>query len=134
MTEAPVYTAETDGVIVRVAVSYLPQQSEPPKRYVWAYQIEIENVSQRTVQLKRRHWIITDGLGRTEHVEGPGVVGEYPVIAPGETYTYTSGCPLATDSGSMVGTYLMEADGGETFEAAIPAFSLDLPVRRRTVN
>ena len=131
---APVYSAETNGVIVRVVVSYVPQQSDPPKRFVWAYMVEIENTGPVTVQLLSRQWIITDAQGRVEKVEGPGVVGEQPVIAPGETYQYTSGCPLPTPSGSMVGHYRMAIEGGDLFDAAIPAFSLDLPTARRTVN
>ena len=81
-----------------------------------------------------RHWIITDGVGRVEEVEGPGVVGEQPVIEPGATYQYTSGCPLTTSSGSMVGTYRMVLDDGREFDAEIPHFSLDLPQRRRVLN
>lgn len=132
--DSPVYAAETDGVEVRVVVSYLPQQSDPPQRYVWGYLIEIENRSAMTVQLLRRHWIITDALGRVEEVEGPGVVGEQPVIPPGETYRYTSGCPLPTSSGTMTGSYRMHAADGRAFDCAIPPFSLDLPARKRTVN
>ena len=132
---APVYEAETNGLVVRVVVTYVPQQSDPPKRYVWAYMVELENTGPKTVQLLSRKWIITDAQGRIEKVEGPGVVGEQPVIEPGETYQYTSGCPLPTPSGAMVGTYRMSVDGGEDFfDAAIPAFSLDLPSARRTVN
>jgi len=134
MDEAPVYEAETRGVVVRVVTSYLPQQSDPPRRYVWAYMIEIENTGDETVQLLSRHWIITDAHGRVEEVEGPGVVGEQPVIEPGETYQYTSGCPLTTPTGSMAGTYRMVLDDGREFDAEIPAFSLDLPDRRRTLN
>jgi ApaG protein len=129
-----IYEAETNGVAVRVVTSYLPEQSEPPGRYVWAYRIEIENRGEVTVQLISRHWIITDAQGRTEEVEGPGVVGEQPTLEPGQSHTYVSGCPLATPSGSMVGSYKMLVSGGEAFEAAIPAFSLDLPGARRTVN
>ncbi len=132
--DSPVYEAETQGVAVRVSTSYLPQQSEPPQRYVWAYAIEIENRSPRTVQLVSRHWIITDGRGRVEEVEGLGVVGEQPILRPGDTHSYTSGCPLPTPTGSMMGTYRMLVDGGEAFEAVIPAFSLDLPGARRVVN
>lgn len=132
--EAQVYEAETNGVAVRVVTSYLPDQSEPPQRWVWAYQIEIENRGQTTVQLISRHWIITDGQGRVEEVEGPGVVGEQPVLHPGQRHSYVSGCPLGTPSGSMVGSYHMQVQGGEAFDAAIPAFSLDLPGARRVVN
>lgn len=131
---APVYSAETNGLIVRVVVTYVPQQSDPPKRWVWAYMVELENTGPVPVQLLSRKWIITDGQGRIEKVEGPGVVGEQPVIEPGETYQYTSGCPLTTPSGAMVGTYRMQVEGGDFFDAAIPAFSLDLPEARRVVN
>lgn len=131
---APVYVAETNGLIVRVVVSYLPQQSDPPNRYLWAYMVELENTGPATVQLLSRKWIITDGQGRVEKVEGPGVVGEQPVIRPGETYQYTSGCPLPTPTGSMVGRYRMAVEGGDFFDAAVPAFSLDLPTAPRTVN
>lgn len=131
---APVYTAETNGLIVRVVVSYVPQQSTPPRQFVWAYMVEVENTSDIAAQLVSRHWIITDATGHVEEVEGPGVVGDQPVIAPGEVYNYTSGCPLPTPSGSMVGTYRMVPELGDAFDAEIPAFSLDLPGQRRTVN
>jgi ApaG protein len=133
-TDSPIYEAVTRGVLVRVVVSYLPQHSEPPSRYVWAYMVEIENNGDQAVQLISRHWDITDGLGRLETVDGDGVVGEQPVIDPGQTHRYTSGCPLTTDSGSMVGTYHMQLAGGDAFEAVIPAFSLDLPGARRSMN
>ena len=130
-----VYEAVTRGVRVRVVASYLPQQSDPQEgRWVWAYVIEIDNEGEETVQLVDRHWIITDGHGRVEEVQGPGVVGEQPVLAPGDSYQYTSGCPLGTDSGVMVGSYGMITAGGERFEAAIPAFSLHMPGADRTVN
>ena len=130
-----VYEAETRGVRVRVATSYLPQQSDPEEgRWVWSYVIDIENDSGETVQLVDRHWIITDALGRVEEVQGPGVVGEQPVLEPGDSYQYTSGCPLGTDSGVMVGSYGMITERGERFEAAIPAFSLHLPGADRAVN
>jgi ApaG protein len=134
MTDRP-YEAETRGIIVRVRPQYLPEQSEPEaRRWVWAYAIEIVNASAETVQLISRHWIITDALGHVEEVQGPGVVGEQPTLRPGEAFTYASGCPLTTPSGSMVGTYRMVGDGGERFDIAIPAFSLDLPGARRVVN
>ena len=130
-----VYEAETRGVRVRVGASHLPDQSDPEEgRWVWAYMIEIENTGSETVQLVDRHWIITDANGRVEEVQGPGVVGEQPVLQPGDSYQYTSGCPLGTDSGVMVGSYGMITGGGERFEAAIPAFSLHLPGADRAVN
>lgn len=132
---APLYQAETLGIIVRVSPVYLPDQSEPDLgRWVWAYHVEIENAGLVTVQLLRRRWIITDGLGREEIVEGPGVVGEQPVLAPGQMHAYTSGCPLPTPSGVMEGHYAMVTETGVAFEAQIPAFSLDLPREKRVLN
>lgn len=133
-SEAP-YEAETEGYVVRVRPTYLPDQSDPDEhRFVWAYSVEIENRGRQAAQLVSRHWVITDAAGRVEEVKGPGVVGEQPTIRPGETYAYASGCPLTTRSGLMVGTYEMITDDGERFEIAIPAFSLDLPEARRVVN
>jgi len=135
MHSAPAYTAETEGVVVRVRPSYLAGQSDPAEgRWVWAYQIEIVNLSGGPVQLVARRWTITDALGRVEEVRGPGVVGEQPVIEPGDSYAYASGCPLTTPSGSMVGAYFMQDAEGRMFEAAIPAFSLDVPDARRVPN
>jgi ApaG protein len=134
MRKPGTYQAETNGVVVRVTPTFLPDQSDPPQMWVWAYAVEIENRSERTVQLVSRHWIITDALGRVEEIAGPGVIGEQPVLRPGAVHAYASGCPLPTSSGSMVGTYRMLVEGGDTFDAAIPAFSLDLPGARRTVN
>lgn len=135
MHSAPAYTAETEGVVVRVRPSYLAGQSDPAEgRWVWAYQIEIVNLSGGPVQLVARRWTITDALGRVEEVRGPGVVGEQPVIDPGDSYAYASGCPLTTPSGSMVGAYFMQDAEGRMFEAAIPAFSLDVPDARRVLN
>ena len=129
------YEAVTKDVAVRVRPSFLPEQSDPQeRRWAWAYRVEIENRSAETVQLVSRHWIITDAIGRVEEVKGPGVVGEQPTIRPGEVYAYASGCPLPTSSGVMVGAYEMITDGGERFEAAIPAFLLDTPDARRVVN
>jgi ApaG protein len=134
MTDAP-YQAETDGFIVRVRPEYLPEQSEPDeRRWVWAYHIQIVNASARAAQLISRAWVITDGLGRVETVEGPGVVGEQPVLKPGDAYAYSSGCPLRTHTGSMVGAYIMQAEDGARFAIDIPAFSLDSPSERRVVN
>jgi ApaG protein len=133
--ESPVYEAVTRGVMVRVVTNYLPAQSCPEdSRFVWAYMVEIENHSEETVQLVSRKWIITDGLNRTEEVAGPGVVGEQPRLKPRDAFRYTSGCPLSTPSGEMRGTYQMVTDGGDVFEAVIPAFSLHLPGAHRAVN
>ncbi|MCO8030528.1 Co2+/Mg2+ efflux protein ApaG [Brevundimonas diminuta] len=135
MHSAPAYSAETEGVVVRVRPSYLAGQSDPAEgRWVWAYQVEIVNLSGGPVQLVARRWTITDALGRVEKVRGPGVVGEQPVIEPGDSYAYASGCPLTTPSGSMVGAYFMQDAEGRMFEAAIPAFSLDVPDARRVLN
>ena len=135
MHSAPAYTAETEGVVVRVRPSYLAGQSDPAEgRWVWAYQVEIVNLSGGPVQLVARRWTITDAMGRVEEVRGPGVVGEQPVIEPGDSYAYASGCPLTTPSGSMVGAYFMQDAEGRMFEAAIPAFSLDVPDSRRVLN
>ena len=120
--------AETRGVIVRVSVSYLPEQSEPGRgRWFWAYHIRIENAGPFTVQLLTRHWIITDGRGARHSVEGEGVVGEQPMIEPGASFDYVSGCPLSTPTGSMQGTYHMIGEDGSAFDVAIPKFSLIAP-------
>ncbi|MDQ8027091.1 MAG: Co2+/Mg2+ efflux protein ApaG [Brevundimonas sp.] len=135
MYDTPAYEAETDGILVRVRPSYLAGQSDPEGgRWVWAYQVEIVNLSASPVQLVARRWTITDALGHVEEVRGPGVVGEKPTIQPGDSYSYASGCPLGTPSGSMVGAYSMVDDLGRMFEVAIPAFSLDVPGERRVLN
>jgi ApaG protein len=108
------YSETTHSIKITVKPFYLDEQSSPDEgRFVWAYHVRIENQGGETVQLRRRHWRITDGRGRVEEVEGPGVVGEQPVLRPGEAFEYTSGTPLPTPSGIMVGTYEMEADGGQ---------------------
>ena len=135
MYESRAYEAETDGIVVRVQPSYLAGQSDPDAgRWVWAYPVEIVNLTGVPVQLISRRWVITDARGQTEEVSGPGVVGEQPTILPGESYSYASGCPLGTASGSMVGAYSMTDAAGRAFEAAIPAFSLDVPGERRVLN
>jgi ApaG protein len=122
------YSETTRSIKVTVRPVYLEEQSSPAdSQYVWAYQVRIENQGSETVQLRKRHWRITDGMGRMQEVRGPGVVGEQPVIPPGESFEYTSGTPLQTPSGIMVGSYEMETRQGESFEVAIPAFSLDSP-------
>ena len=135
MHDAPAYSAETNGILVRVRPSYLAGQSNPEGgRWVWAYQVEVVNLTGAAVQLMARRWTITDGLGRTEEVRGPGVVGEQPRIEPGDAYSYASGCPLGTPTGTMVGAYYFTDAEGRSFEAAIPAFSLDTPDARRSLN
>lgn len=120
--------AETRGITVRVSVSYLPEQSEPHRgRWFWAYHIRIENDGPQPVQLLTRHWIITDGRGNRHSVEGEGVVGEQPVIAPGASFDYVSGCPLSTPTGHMQGSYHMIGEDGTAFDVAIPKFALMAP-------
>ena len=119
---------ETRGITVRVSASYLPEQSEPDRgRWFWSYHIRIENESPVTVQLLTRHWTITDGRGGKHSVEGEGVVGEQPLIAPGGSFDYVSGCPLATPTGHMQGNYRMIGEDGSTFDVAIPKFALLAP-------
>jgi ApaG protein len=128
------YETVTQGIRVRVKPEYLEEESAPAdSRYVWAYTIDIINEGSETVQLKTRHWRITDASGRTEEVRGPGVVGETPVLEPGESFQYTSGCPLTTPSGIMVGTYQMTTQTGGRIDVAIPAFSLDSPHGKRSM-
>jgi len=119
------YSAESHGVVVRVAASFLAEQSQPARgRWSWAYHIRIENHGDVEVQLLTRRWIITDGRGARHRVEGDGVIGAQPVIAPGESYDYVSGCPLDTSTGSMEGSYQMVSADGSTFDATIPRFPL----------
>jgi len=122
------YDRETRSIRVTVTPTYLEEQSEPEDDYfLWAYTIQIENCGSEVVQLKSRRWRITDALGHVHEVNGAGVVGEQPVLSPGEMFEYTSGAPLSTPSGIMVGAYQMETTGGETFDVDVPAFSLDSP-------
>ena len=126
------FAETTRGITVRVSVSFLPEQSEPEKgRYFWAYHIRIENEGQMAAQLMTRHWEITDGRGAKSLVEGDGVVGDQPVVMPGASYDYVSGCPLTTPSGHMVGSYGMVAEDGSSFDVAIPKFLLTAPVTVR---
>jgi ApaG protein len=123
------YSRTTRGICVTVRSFYLADQSEPDEgRYVWAYRIRIENQGRETVQLLRRTWHITDARGRTQRVQGAGVVGQQPLLEPGESFEYTSGTPLETPSGFMYGAYHMVVSAsGEAFDVEIPAFSLDSP-------
>ena len=126
------YVAETRGVVVRVSVAFLPEQSEPQRgRWFWAYHVRIENIGPVTVQLLTRHWVITDGRGARHSVEGEGVVGEQPAIAPGASFDYVSGCPLATPTGAMSGRYRMVGEDGARFDVAIPRFALVGPATAR---
>lgn len=129
------YSCTTHHIRVTVQPMYLDEQSSPDdQQFVWAYQVRIENLGERTVRLRNRYWSITDARGRTQEVRGPGVVGEQPLLRPGESFEYTSGCPLSTPSGMMVGAYEMEAESGERLEVNIPAFSLDSPHQRVSLN
>ena len=129
------YEAETDGIVVRVKPAFLEEESSPEQhRFIWAYHVEIENRGSRTFQLMTRHWRITDREGRVQEVNGSGVVGQNPVLAPGETFEYTSGCPLSEPSGVMQGTYRLEDEEGGMLEARIPLFTLDSPYDNRAAN
>ena len=129
------YMAVTRQIKVTVEPSFDPDRSDPDEgRFFWLYSIEIANLGAEPVTLIERHWRITDAEGRQQEVRGPGVVGEQPTIGPGSAFRYTSGCPLSTSSGVMVGEYRMVDGGGESFEVAIPAFSLDSPHMKRTLN
>lgn len=129
------YEALTRGVRVRVEPQFIEDQSSPDEEYFfWAYTVQITNENSEPIQLRSRVWRITNALGQTEEVRGPGVVGQTPTIAPGETFTYTSGCPLKTSSGIMVGSYQMVEPSGDLFDVAIPAFSLDSPFALRSMN
>ena len=122
------YAATTGDIVIRVSVSFLPEQSEPGKgRWFWAYHVRIENEGLTTVQLISREWTISDGRGGRHEVQGEGVVGEQPVIEPGQSFDYVSGCPLNTPTGWMEGRYhMIDADGG-AFAASIPRFALVAP-------
>ena len=123
------FSATTRDICISVRSFYLADQSRPEEdRFMWAYRVRIENRGRETVQLLRRTWSITDETGRTQTVKGAGVIGQQPVLEPGESFEYTSGTPLETASGFMVGSYHMLATAsGEAFDVAIPAFSLDSP-------
>ena len=129
------YEAVTHQVKVTVEPTFDPERSDPDeRRYFWRYAIEIVNLGDNPVTLMERHWRITDANGRQQEVRGPGVVGEQPTIAPGKSFKYTSGCPLTTPSGLMVGEYRMVDPQGQSFEVSIPAFSLDDPDAKRVLN
>jgi ApaG protein len=129
------YSRTTGTVTVSVRPTYLDHESVPEKNlYVWAYTVRIQNDGQEPVQLRTRHWKITDAYGRVQEVHGPGVVGEQPVLGPGEVFEYTSGTPLSTPSGIMAGSYSMQAPDGTMFDVEIPAFSLDSSAVPRRVN
>jgi ApaG protein len=129
------YRAVTRQIEVTVEPNFMPGRSSAAEgQYFWSYTIVITNSGEETVQLRTRHWIITDASGRRQEVRGGGVVGEQPKLAPGERFQYTSGVPLPTESGFMTGRYQMVTDRGERFEIDVPTFSLDSPNAKRTLN
>ncbi|MEO0730175.1 MAG: Co2+/Mg2+ efflux protein ApaG [Pseudomonadota bacterium] len=129
------YEAVTRNIRVKVEPTFDSNRSAPQShRYFWIYAIEITNEGDMPVRLVARHWEIMDARGNRENVDGPGVVGEMPTIEPGTSFSYSSGCPLTTPSGIMVGTYEMVLPDGRSFDCAIPAFSLDSPHSAPTVN
>jgi len=120
--------AVTNNVRVEVESQYAPDHSQPfQNHWFFHYTVKITNEGDETVQLLSRHWVITDASGHTDEVKGPGVVGEQPVLAPGESFGYTSGCPLKTSSGVMRGTYSMVSENGEHFDVEIAPFALHEP-------
>ncbi len=129
------YRAVTRSIEVTVTPRFLPERSSPENgHFFWSYTIEVSNLGQEPVQLKTRYWHITDAQGRVQEVRGAGVVGEQPILQPGERFEYTSGVPLPTPSGFMTGSYGMVTAEGEAFEIDIPAFSLDSAYGGRTIN
>jgi len=129
------YERITRGIKVIVRPQFLESQSKPDEgHFVWSYTIVVENHGAGTVTLRTRYWKITDATGKVQELRGEGVVGEQPVLKPGDTFQYTSGCPLGTPSGFMVGCYQMQDEGGELFNVEIPAFSLDSPHDRHAIN
>jgi ApaG protein len=131
-----IYSAITHDIRIEVEVEYVPpdQHIEAHNTHVWAYRITMNNEGGRIVRLKTRHWTIMDGKGRVQTVDGEGVVGEHPILGPHDSYSYSSGCPLPTPSGSMSGYYVFKTEEGESLKVEIPTFSLDLPQARRVLN
>jgi ApaG protein len=129
------YQAVTEHILVTVRPEFIEQQSKPEEnKFIWAYTITVENRGSETVTLLTRHWIITDGLGRRQDVRGDGVVGEQPSLQPGQRFEYTSGCPLSTPSGLMMGSYGMITSSGRPIDVKIPPFSLDSPHDKHSLN
>ena len=129
------YEAVTRGIRVAVTPRFVSEESSPEEgKFFFAYTVEITNLGEERVQLRSRYWRIVDGQGQLQEVRGLGVVGKQPVLGPGESFSYTSGCPLTTPDGTMEGRYTMVTAAGETFQATIPAFSLDSPHARRVVH
>ena len=129
------YTAVTRNIQITAIPEFVRERSDPDTaQFFWAYTIEIANLGDATIQLTHRHWTITDANGHVQVVNGRGVIGEQPVLKSGETFRYTSGCPLPTPSGIMRGSYRMVSEDGAAFDAEIPAFSLDSPFVKRVLN
>ena len=129
------YSKKTKKINITVNPYFLDDQSEPEdQHFVWAYQVTIDNQSKEKVQLKNRYWKIIDSNGSEQEVRGEGVVGEQPILNPGEKFEYTSGTPLSTPSGFMGGYYEMETNEGKRFDAIIPQFSLDSPFIKNNLN
>ena len=129
------YSKKTKKINITVSPYFLDDQSEPDdQHFVWAYQVTIDNQSNEKIQLKNRYWKIIDSNGSEQEVKGEGVVGEQPILNPGEKFEYTSGTPLSTPSGFMGGYYEMETNKGEKFDAIIPQFSLDIPFIKNNLN
>lgn len=135
MTHDTIYSETTRAITIMVEPFFLEEQSVPDEdHYVWAYHVRIENNGGETVQLLTRHWRIMDEIGNVQEVKGDGVVGEQPVLIPGDAYEYTSGTPLGTPSGIMSGSYHMQNSDGDEFDVAVPAFSLDCPHHTAAVH
>ena len=129
------YSRVTRDIEITVLPEFVPERSDEERgQFFWAYTVEIANQGQSVVQVTHRHWKITDANGRLEEVKGKGIVGEQPVLKPGESFRYTSGCPLPTPSGFMVGSYRVVEESGTVFDAEIPMFSLDHPSSKRVLN
>ena len=129
------YEEITEKIKITVKPEFLDEHSDPDeKRSIWAYHVKIENCGDDTVKLVSRSWTITDAMGRVQEVNGSGVVGENPTLAPGGSFEYTSGTPLNTPSGFMMGSYKMKKNNGSFFKAQIPAFSLDSPHEKGLQN
>ena len=129
------YQESTNEISVSVLPVYIDERSDPERGlFFWAYRVVIKNNSMQSVQLINRYWHITNANGGVEEVRGAGVVGEQPVLPPGESFEYTSGCPLPTPSGIMVGHYEMKTESGDMIKIAIPAFSLDHPDANPVIN
>ena len=129
------YSKTTNGIKVTVTPYFLDDQSSPQEdHFVWAYQVNIKNLSGNTIRLSQRNWIIIDANGKILNVKGDGVVGEFPTLEPGESFEYTSGTPLKTNNGIMQGFYLMSQDNGEQLKIDIPTFSLDSPYNKKKLH